>query len=161
MLFICTFATWSVRTTQRKQMWISLSYTDTTNRNKKYRLWNKAPYLCLWLLASLLCSYLLSSYVIWGWTSALFLTSCKAEQKEQLPCEWTEKCHTVIIPFLVSLLWQGQEATQGTKYLARTIFSAVEADHKPWEALEEILSVHSVFWLGRLLLLSCNMQFRQ
>lgn len=71
---ICTFATQSVRTThvRRKQMWISLSYIDPSNRNKKHRLWNKAPYVCLWLLVSFLYSYLLTDYITWGWISAFF-----------------------------------------------------------------------------------------
>lgn len=159
---ICTFATQSVRTThvRRKQMWISLSYIDPSNRNKKHRLWNKAPYVCLWLLVSFLYSYLLTDYITWGWISAFFLTSCKAQHEQELPHEQTEKCHIVIVSSLVSL-WQGWEAIQGSKYLAQTIFSTVEADQRPQAALEEILSVHSGFWLGRSVFSSCNMQFRQ
>lgn len=33
-------------TEKKKQMWIFLSYIDPSNRNKKYRLWNKASSLC-------------------------------------------------------------------------------------------------------------------
>lgn len=118
---ICTFATWSVRTThaQRKQMWISFSYIDLSNRNKKYRLWNKALYVFM-SACFFLCSYLLTNYTIWGWISALFLTSWKPHQKEELSLEQNEQCHIVIVSSLASL-WQGQEAIQGNKYPARTI----------------------------------------
>lgn len=118
-------------------------------------------YICVFTTAwGFLCSYLLTNYIIWGWISGLFLTSCKAQHKEQLSCEQTEKCHTVTASSLVSPR-QGWVATQGSKYQAQTNSSTVEADQRPQAALEEILSVHSSFWLGRLVFLFCNMWFRQ
>jgi len=101
-------------------------------------------YVCLTLLVSFLCSYSLIGYIIWCGISALFLTSCKAQHKEELSHERTEKCHIARVSPLVSL-WQGQEARQDSKYRAQTISSPVEADPRPQAALEETLSVHSGF----------------
>lgn len=80
----------------------------------------------------------------WGWISAVFLTSCEAQHKEEPSHEQSEKCHVVMVSSSVSLR-QGREATRGSGDLAQAISSTVEADQRPRAALEEILSFHFVF----------------